>query len=261
MLGLKIIVCIKSVITKSTGGKFSRSASATGLNPFDRPAIGLANSLIKAEGGRIIAITMGPESSRYALYQAMALGADQGILISDPALKESDTYVTSKVLGTAVQKLAPFDLLLFGTRSADSDTGHVGPQTAQMLELPFLINVSSLAVEDNGFLVERIADGFREKFNVSRPAAFSVSSIDQDSTHTRLIDIKETFDDKTIQTWNRNDLGFSQDDLGLKASPTRVFNLLNPDKLKQCQFINGTVEEKAEALSSKLIHLGILESS
>ena len=142
-MGLNIIACIKSATVTSQGEKDTRAQNYE-LNPFDRPAIEMALSLIKSYKGTLTVLSMGPESASYALYQAMSMGADRAVLICDPALKESDTYITSKVLGTALHKMSPFDLLFFGTRTSDSDTGHVGPQTAQMLNLPFVINIQSL---------------------------------------------------------------------------------------------------------------------
>ncbi len=92
-MGLNIIACIKSVAVTRDGKKDSRVQSYE-LNPFDRPAIEMALSLIKNHQGTLTVLSMGPESANYALYQAMSMGADRAVLICDPALKESDTYIT-----------------------------------------------------------------------------------------------------------------------------------------------------------------------
>ena len=133
-MDLNIIVCVKSVVLDAPKGRVVRSSESCELNPFDRPVLEVALNLREAHGGKITAISMGPEASALALIETMALGIDRSILISDPALAGSDTLVTSTALAAAIQKIAPFDLVLFGTRTADSDTGQVGPQTAALLE-------------------------------------------------------------------------------------------------------------------------------
>src|SRR4030065_2112942 len=92
---------------------------------------------------------MGPDVACLSLYGAMALGVDRAVLISDPALAGSDTLATSTALGAAVMKLRPFDLILFGTRTSDSDTGQVGPQTAVRIGLPIITGVNHLEHMDS----------------------------------------------------------------------------------------------------------------
>jgi electron transfer flavoprotein beta subunit len=117
---------------------------------------------------------MGPQSSEIALIETMALGVDRSILLSDPALAGSDTLATATALGAAIKKLAPFDLVLFGIRAADSDTGQVGPQTAILLNLPLVTWAYSIEPAENELFIERRADGFREKLALSFPAMVTV---------------------------------------------------------------------------------------
>ena len=134
-MSLNIIVCIKSVVTSAPGGRVVRTSDNCILNPFDRPAIETALKLREDNGGNVTAITMGPETGSIALYEALAMGVDKGVLVTDRAFAGSDTLATSKTLAAAIGKLKPFDLVIFGARSSDSDTGQVGPQTAVHLNI------------------------------------------------------------------------------------------------------------------------------
>lgn len=264
-MGLNIIVCVKSVLNNVLPGQNRRASESMELNPFDRPAIEMALSLIREYQGSLTVISMGPRPATFGLYQAMAMGADRGVLICDPALKESDTYVTAKVLGTALHRLQPFDIVLFGTRSSDSDTGHVGPQTAQMVNIPFVGNIHSLTVnlaEDSqikkSFTVERKSDGYVESFEVQGGAAFTVSSAFGESCFTSLHGIESAFSDRTIEFWDNSTLGLKPEETGLIASPTKIVAWNREKRSKRCLFIEGSPEQKAEELAQKLSEAGFV---
>ena len=142
-MAFHIITCIKAVATKTPANGISRTADTAELNPFDRIALERALALAEERNGTVTVLSMGPESCAFVLYEAMAMGADRGILLSDRRLADSDTLATSTALAAAIEKLAPCDLVIFGTRTADSDTGQVGPQTAVALNLPLVTGVLS----------------------------------------------------------------------------------------------------------------------
>ena len=119
-------------------GRSIRTSETCDLNPFDRPCIDMALRLRKEMGGTVTALSMGPDSCAFAVCDAMAMGVDRGVLLSDPALAASDTLATTTALAAAIRKLAPYDLVLFGTRTSDSDTGQVGPQTSVLLGIPMV---------------------------------------------------------------------------------------------------------------------------
>ncbi len=258
-MGLNIIVCVKAVVEGTwTPGPGARKT--TTLNLFDRPAIDMAMQLIKKYDGTVTLVSMGPESACSALYEGLSMGPGQAVLLCDPLFRESDTYITARVLSAAIDKLPPFDLLLFGTRSSDSDTGHVGPQTAQMLDLPYVSNVYNIEDPDTGNTrVKRRADGFLERFELSGPAAMSVIPGDTAHEYTGLYEIENTFDSKSIQRWNHTHLGLEAHETGLAASPTKIV-ALNPHKQqKQCRFITGSMAQVAETLAQTLSQEGLVE--
>ncbi len=257
-MGLNIIVCIKAVSNPGAGGRAAKPTGNVDLNFFDRPALEMALSLIESHGGTVTVLSMGPDTATYALYQAMAMGAHQGILICDRALRESDTYVTALTLGTALKKISPFNLVLFGTRSSDSDTGHVGPQTAQMLNIPFLINVHALKLADGVITVKRKADGYDETFELTGPAGFTIHPNFKEPGFTGLYGIESTFQSKTIERWDIKKLGLNPDEIGISGSPTKIAALEKQTTRHACRFIDGTEKQQAETLTRILSKSGLI---
>ena len=260
-MGLNIIVCVKAVVEGTGTGPGGRKN--TTLNLFDRPAIDMAMGLIRKYDGTVTLLSMGPESACSALYEGLSMGPRKAVLACDPLFRESDTYATATVLSAAIKELSPFDLLLFGTRSSDSDTGHVGPQTAQMLCLPYVSNVHGMEEEDpdmETITVERRADGFLERFELSGPAAMSVVQGDGSSfEYTGLYEIENTFDSKSIERWDHTRLGLDVHETGLAASPTKIVALNPRAHRKQCRFITGSEPQAAETLAQTLLQAGLVD--
>ncbi len=268
-MALNIVVCVKSVMLGALPGKNRRASENMELNPFDLPALALGVSLARSHNGTVTVVSMGPRNATFGLYQALSMGADRAILICDPALKESDTYVTATVLGNAVKQLSPFDIVLFGTRSSDSDTGHVGPQTAEMLDLPFVghltdfILSSPIEVETSRVVatVEREVDGYVECYEVASPAIFSIDSVPsvrETTALTTLYGIDDAFENHEIELMDINALGMTPEETGLSASPTKIVAWAKKKKGKACRFIEGTPEQKADQLVEKLIASGFV---
>src|SRR5512136_2624211 len=173
---MHIIVCIKQVVAgdrvKIDPNTYSlvRSAEFSYMNPFDLFALEMAGQLKKEHSDSITAVTMGPRISEEVLWEALAVGADRAVLLSDSRFASSDTLATSYVLGMGIRKIGPFDLILCGMRTTDSDTAQVGPQLAEELDIPHVTGVEKLEEKDRRLSVERSSDGFREVLDVSPPA-------------------------------------------------------------------------------------------
>ena len=262
---LNIVVCIKGVMEGPRPSRGGRAVPEISLNLFDRPAIAMAKALVLRHGGRITLVSMGPEGAAAALYEALSMGADQAILVSDPLFRGSDTLITSRILAAAVRKIGAVDLLLFGTRSADSDTGHVGPQTAQILSFPFVSHVHELTMDEaldppsGEIQAVRCADGFQEEFWMKGPAAVSVVSRNGGADHTALQEIEYTFEHKKITCWDHKDLQLAPQETGVDASPTRMVAEHPKDRKKQCRFIQGNVEQAADTLAQTLSQAGLVD--
>jgi electron transfer flavoprotein beta subunit len=255
---LNIIVCVKSVVVSAPEGRVVRSPEFCELNPYDRPALEIALNLRQTYGGAVTTVSMGPESSEIALIETMALGVDRSILLCDSALSGSDTLATATALGAAIKKLAPFDLVLFGIRTADSDTGQVGPQTAILLNLPLVTWGYSIAPTDNEFIVERRADGFREKFALSFPAMVTVHPGSAQPRDVGLHGIESAFAERKVEYWDLKELGLSPEQVGEPGSPTRVISLKRVKKVRKCKFLTGSAEEQAQDLARLFVDTGLV---
>ncbi|MDI6795578.1 MAG: electron transfer flavoprotein subunit beta/FixA family protein [Desulfatibacillaceae bacterium] len=261
-MALNIIVCVKSVVLEAPsaalGSSVERTPRNSVLNPFDRPALALALELAKEEGGLVTTLSMGPPVSCWALCETLALGADRAVLISDKKAAGSDTMATTRVLAKAVNWLGPWDILLFGSRTADSDTGQVGPQASALLNKPFVGMASSIIPKEGIFLVESLTDGFVEQYLANAPFAASVHPNAASVLDCALASIRQAFDSDRVEVLTLADIGMDEAFAGEKGSPTRVISMTPAPKAKKCAFIEGGANEQAQALLEKIRDAGLL---
>lgn len=253
-----IIVCIKSVMLEAPTGRNIRTSETCDLNPFDRPSIDMALRLRGEMGGRVTALSMGPDSCEFAVCDAMAMGADRGVLLSDPALAASDTLATTTALAAAIQKLAPYDLVLFGTRSSDSDTGQVGPQASVLLGIPMVTGAIFIENTTSGLTVLRRSDGFLETFALSFPAALTIHPSAAQPIEPGLAGISSAYDAGAVEKWSLKDIGLSPRQVGETGSPTRVTALNRAKRDRKCEFISGETDEQADMLIQRLLEMGAI---
>ncbi len=251
-MSLNIIICIKSVVTSAPGGRVVRTADNCILNPYDRPAIEMALKFREANGGTVTAITMGPDTGSIALYEALAMGVDKGILVTDRAFAGSDTLATSKTLAAAIEKLKPFDLVIFGARSSDSDTGQVAPQTAVHLNLPVITGVKNIECNDKSVRIDRVIDEFEEEYEMTLPGAVAIDPKAVDARDTALSMVEKAFSSGAFETLNLSDLELSVEGLGEKGSPTKLVSMSKVRKKHKCEFLEGSPEEQAEELVKRI---------
>lgn len=255
---MHIIVSIKSVVVDAPSGKIDRRADKCALNPFDRPALEIALQLRERHGGSVSVISMGPPTAEASLREAIAAGADRAVLLSDPALAGSDTLATSTALCAGITYLAPFDLLLFGTRTSDSDTGQVGPQTAVMLDLPMISGAIQIEKSSGILSVVRTMDGFLETYALDLPAALTIhptAALPRDPT---LVGIADAFEEKIVETLTIGQLGLDPAQVGEAGSPTRVLSMQAVNNKRKCQWIKGTPTAQADALVEQLVVAGLI---
>lgn len=260
---MNIIVCIKQVIAGDQvrfdprTHSLVRSAEFSHINPFDLHALDMAAQLKKEYSGSITALTMGPRISEEALWEALAMGADRAVLLSDSRFASSDTLATSYVLGMGIRKIGPFDLILCGMRTTDSDTAQVGPQLAEELDVPHVTGVEKLGSKDGRIRVERFSDGFREILEVPAPALFTIFS----KTAVRfpnLIEIQDAFVQHSIESWTLEDLNADPARVGTAGSRTWVETLVPITPQKPCVFIEGDPRQQAKSLFSKLAEKNLI---
>lgn len=151
-MALRIAVLVKQVprfeeLRLGRDGRLERDGLELELNPYCRRAVSKGVELARATGGTVTVFTLGPPAAEDALREAVAWGADEGVLITDPAFAGSDTLATARALATALEREGPWDLILAGRNSVDADTGQVPPEVAELLDLPFLAGVRELDVD------------------------------------------------------------------------------------------------------------------
>ncbi len=260
---MKIIVCIKQVIAGDQmkidprTHHLVRSLEFSRINPFDLYPLAMAVHLKKEYSGTITALTMGPEISEEVLWEALAIGADRAVLLSDSRFAASDTLATSYVLGMGVRKIGRFDLILSGMRTTDSGTAQVGPQLAEELDVPHLTGVEKIERNQNRFRVERISDGFREIVEITPPALLTVSPGIGMRTPS-LIEIEDSFTRTAIEKWDLEDLKADPARVGRPGSGTWVEGFTPIGPRKSCVFIEGEPRQQAKFLFSKLVEKNLL---
>lgn len=255
------IVCIKSVIRQAPNGVGRRTPDNSELNPFDRPALEAALQLKRSQGGTVTVLSMGPPVAAEALSEARAMGANQAVLICDPALAGSDTLVTARVLAAAIKHLAPYNFLFFGTRTSDSDTGQVGPQTATLLQIPFLGGVEQIHAKENHWQIQRVMDDWQEQYDVEPPAALTIHPRAFQPRPIALGGIAEAYQpDTDVIVWDLARIDMPTDQVGLEGSPTRVSNLTKTKVKRASRMLEGEPKEQAEALIAYLTTKGVIGS-
>ena len=194
------------------------------LNPADESAVELALRLRDAHGGSVTALSMGPARAEGTLRELIARGVDRAALLSAPACAGSDTLATARGLSAAARALGPFDLLIFGRRAQDGETGQVGPMTAALLDIPCVANAVQARMEDGGLAVRQLTEAGTVSWRMSLPAALTLCEW---SYALRLPTFSGLRRAKTaqIERLSPGQLGLSPEECGLKGSPTRVVNV------------------------------------
>lgn len=256
-MSVHIIVCIKSVVRSAPHGVARRSPENSELNPFDRPALEAALQIKAIAGGTVTAMSMGPEVAGEALCEARAMGADRAVLVSDRSLAGSDTLVTSRVLAAAIGQLSPYDLVLFGMRTADSDTGQVGAQTAALLQVPLISGVRATKKGPSKWEISRLMDDWQEQWQVDPPAALTIHPRAFAPRPVGLTGLAAAYE-KNIELLGLSDLGLSEKQVGLDGSPTRVAALHPVKRRRTGELLTGETAQQVETLMQRLTERGAL---
>lgn len=194
---------------------------------------------------------MGPPKAEKALREALAMGCDEGVLISGKEFAGSDTVATAYVLAQAVKAVGGYDLVLAGERATDGDTGQVGPGVAALLNLPLSTYTSGIVnIDNNKITVERLIEEGYEVLELPLPALLTVV---KEISFPRLPTLrgKQRAKKQELQFWTGKSLDLDIGKLGLKGSPTRVVKIEHPKVLRQGKICRVTDEETlVEALDS-----------
>ena len=253
---MKIIACIKQVPdseakVKADGGKVSWGDAPLVINPFDEYAVEGALQQKEATNGTVTALSIGPESAREALKHALAMGADDAILVSDPAMNELDTIGAARVLATAIQKIGGVDMVVFGRQTLDSGSGLTPAQTARALGWPMLGLVGQIKVEAaaGNVVVERVIEEGRQIVKAKSPAVVSVVQSIGEPRYPSFMGIRKA-SKAEIPIWSLSDLGLSA-----PAPVVTRTELMNPPaRDTSVEIITGdSPAEIADKLADKIL--------
>jgi len=195
---------------------------------------------------------MGPPQADAALREAISLGADEAILLSDRAFAGSDTWATSYVLSKAIAKIADYDVVICGRQTLDGDTGQVGPGLSEMLGVPFVAYVSEVEEVGEGHMrVQRMVEEGYETIETALPAVITVV---KEINVPRVPSLRGTMKSKTaeIPVWTAADIGAEEGKAGLSGSPTRVVKVFFPKREHKSEMLQGSLEEQLEHLVERL---------
>lgn len=224
---MKVIVCIKQVPDTKGGvqfnpdGTLNRGAMLTIMNPDDKAGLEAALRLKDQYGAEVTVLTMGLPKAADVLQEAIAMGADKGVLVTDRVLGGADTWATSTTIAGALRKL-DYDLIITGRQAIDGDTAQVGPQIAEHLGIPVISYAEGIEVEGDSVIVKRQYEDRHHMLKAKMPVLITALS---ELNEPRYMTPGGIFDacDAEITTWGRANLVDVEDgDLGLKGSPTKI---------------------------------------
>lgn len=261
---MNIIVCLKQV-PATTEVKIDpqtntliRQGIKNIINPGDTHALEEGVRIKERCGGKVTVISMGPPQAEEALREAISLGADEAILLSDRAFAGADTLATAFTLAAAIRKIGQYDLVLCGRQTIDGDTGQVGPELAEMLGLAlvaYALRIEEIA--EGRMRVRRIIDEGLEVIEAPLPALVTV---EKEINQPRLPSLRGISRSKsaTIPAWTAGELGVDQSMVGLAGSATSVARLFTPQRTCQAEIFQGDLESQVECLVAKLKESGLV---
>jgi len=251
---MDIIVCIKQVPETADvdwdpeTGTLRREGAPGVLNPTDKNALEAALQLKERHGGVITAVSMGPPQAEEALREALSMGVDRGMLLSDRRFAGADTWATSYTLSLGVKKISTFDLILCGKESADGMTAHVGPQLAEFLNLPQLTCATAIDIRDHFVEIRQKVEGGYRILRTPLPALITVEREINQPRIPPVDQIMEAFH-KEVLRWDGEELGGEDGHFGLKGSPTQTRKVYTKKMKKgKVQLLEGEAPQKVRQL-------------
>ena len=263
------IVCVKQVpdtsdvkINRETN-TLVREGVESIINPFDTYAIEEAIRLKEAHGGKVTVISMGPPQAMEALKEAVAMGCDEAILLSDRAFAGADTWATAYTLAKAIERVGDADIIFCGKQAIDGDTGQVGPGIARQLgitQLTYVSNIRVVDIEARVLVVERLLEEGREIASSSLPAVVTVVKDINQPRYPTFKGLRRATR-MEIPTWSAADLeGIDGKQIGLAGSPTQVVRIFTPsprqgkaDMIEADTVVQATNELADKLLAEKII--------
>lgn len=257
---MNIIVCVKQVPGTNqvevdpVTGVLKRDGVDSKLNPYDLFALEAALKIKDEFGGKITALSMGPNQAIPSLLETVYMGTDAGVLLSDRKFAGADVQATSYAISEGVKKIGDYDLIICGKQTTDGDTAQVGPEMAEKLGIEHATNVVSIdEVTEKSITVTFSLDDCFQTQKFSLPCLIT---IDKDAFTPRLpsYKVKKQCTGEEITVYTVADLeNIDESRLGLKGSPTQVERIFPPEKNTEKQVFEGAPAELTDKLYTMLV--------
>lgn len=257
---MNIIVCVKQVPDTNevkidpVRGTLIREGVPSIINPDDRNALEEALR-IKDEHKdvKVTVLSMGPPQADVALREAIAMGADEGILLSDRAFAGSDTWATSTALAAGLKQIGDYDIILCGRQAIDGDTAQVGPQIAEHLNLPQITYIEDLKIEGDKVITKRALEDGHFVIECKMPVLLTAIKELNEPRYPSIKGIVHAHRNNNIKIWSATDVNADFDNLGLNGSPTQVNKSFTPQGRSGAgEMIKGSAKESVQELIVKL---------
>ncbi len=258
---MNIIVCIKQVPNVKEvkwdpdTGNLIRTGLPSIINVNDKNALEAALVLKEKHGGKVTVISMGPPQVEESLREALGMGVDEAVQLSDKAFAGADCWATSHTLALAVKKLSGADLVLLGVEAMDGNTAQVGPELAEALGLPILSYALSIDVDGKAVKVTQKLGDVVRVLEADLPA---VITVEKEANEPRVAPMDCVLEacEKDVPVWKAETIGADEENCGLKGSPTRLRKIFSPKVTRgQVELFSGSLDEVAEKFVAKLKEL------
>lgn len=253
---MNIVVCIKQVpdtavvkIDPKTG-TLIRDGVPSIMNPEDKHALEAALQLKETHGAKVTVISMGLPMAKAVLREALCMGANEAILLTDRCLGGADTLATSKALAGVIAKL-DFDIVLAGRQAIDGDTAQVGPEIAEHLNIPQVTYVQEVKVEGNTLIVKRALEDGYQVVEVKTPCLLTAIEELNEARYMNVADIFASSDDM-IKVMTADDIDVDKAELGLKGSPTKVKKSMTKEVKGKGEIVRESPKNAAYYVVGKL---------
>ena len=253
---MNIVVCVKQVpdttavkIDPKTG-TLIRDGVPSIINPEDKHALEAALQLKEEKGGKVTVVSMGLPMAKAALREALCMGADEAILLTDRCLGGADTLATSKSLAGVIKKL-DYDVVFAGRQAIDGDTAQVGPEIAEHLGIPQVTYVQEVKVEGENLIVNSALEDGHQVVEVKTPCLLTAIEELNAPRYMNAGRIFATSDDE-IKVWTADDIDVDKSELGLKGSPTKVKKSMTKEVKGAGELVKEPAKEATAYVLSKL---------
>lgn len=254
---MNIVVCIKQVPDTNevkldpVTGTLIRDGVPSIINPDDKSGLEAALRMKDQYGAKVTIVSMGPPQADAALREALAMGADEAILVTDRAFGGADTWATSSTIASAIDNLQ-YDLIITGRQAIDGDTAQVGPQIAEHLGLANISYAEDIKIEGDYVIVKRQYEDRYHTIKAKMPCLITALSELNEPRYMTPGGIFDAYRTKEVKVWTRPDLKVDDSNIGLKGSPTRVKKSFTKAPKSAGTVVTLDPKESAEYMVAKL---------